>query len=213
MAADSLNSVSALPAAAEPFEPVSDFGSHAACSMADECSSRSDVITPPAFSIVDCDAGCESNADCCRLEFEVLRLRTIPFPRRHRRPFASLFDQASGFHSPKSLNAMSGPLKNSTASSCEIQNCCCQKEPAFAMYAVESARFQLVARGILGALDRSRIGSRCSLSSVCGIVPNRFATAGPRLRSAEQPTQEFRLRQPDNGEAHRAPVRRFRVEL
>ena len=136
------------------------------------------------------------NTDCCRFEFAVLRLRTIPFPRRHRRPFASLFAQASGFHSPKSLNAMSGPLKNSAACFCEFQNCYCQKEPAFATSAVESARCQLVARGILGASGRSRIGSRCSLMSVFEIVPSRCATAGPRPKSATQSTSRFRLRQP-----------------
>ena len=131
-----------------------------------------------------------SNADRCRLEPGVPRLRTILFPRKHWNPSVSLFDQTSEFHSPKSLNARSGLLKNSAACFCEIQNRCPQQTSEFATYAVESARCQLVARGILGASDRSRIESRYSLLSVFGIVPNRFEFAGPWLRMREQPMLE-----------------------
>ena len=122
-----------------------------------------------------------SNADRCTFESWALLLRSVQFPRRQWRPFANLLDQCSGCHSPKSLNAMSGPLKNSAVSFCEIQNLCHQPASEFATYAVESVRFRLVARAIPGALDQATMGFRCSLLSVCEIVPNRYATAGQWL--------------------------------
>lgn len=211
MAADSLNSVSTLPT--EPAEAVSDFGSHTVRSMGDECSSGADVITPPAFSTVDCDVGCEP--DCTLLSvrtraaaasndsvsstLETIRefVRSgvwLPFTEvveRGERTAEELdceFLRDSGLLSPEDTCVLEVRVEV-----CSLPACCSRNPRSFGSIA-----------DLVPVLVVERL--RNCPESLCDCCPTAEEQCTTETRIPAKITEM-------TGKAHRAPARRFRLEL